>query len=32
MMGLSQGGTMTTFAAAAEPRIAAADIMGYVNP
>ena len=26
MMGLSQGGTMTTFAAAAEPRIAAADI------
>jgi len=32
MMGLSQGGTMTTFAAAAEPRIAAADIIGYVNP
>ena len=32
MMGLSQGGTMTTFAAAAEPRIKAADIMGYVNP
>jgi dienelactone hydrolase len=32
MMGLSQGGTMTTFAIAAEPRIAAADIMGYVNP
>jgi hypothetical protein len=31
MMGLSQGGTMTTFAAAVEPRIAAADIMGYVN-
>ena len=25
-------GTMTTFAAAAEPRIAAADILGYVNP
>jgi Dienelactone hydrolase family len=32
MMGLSQGGTMTTFATAAEPRIAAADIMGYINP
>ena len=32
MMGLSQGGTMTTWTAAAEPRIAAADIMGYVNP
>ncbi len=32
MMGLSQGGTMTTFAVAAEPRIKAADIMGYVNP
>jgi len=32
MMGLSQGGTMTTFATAAEPRIKAADIMGYVNP
>ena len=32
MMGLSQGGTMTTFAAAAEPRIKAADIIGYVNP
>ena len=31
MMGLSQGGTMTTFATAAEPRIKAADIMGYVN-
>lgn len=31
MMGLSQGGTMTTFATAAEPRIAAADIMGYIN-
>ena len=28
MMGLSQGGTMTTFTAAAEPRIAAADIHG----
>jgi len=32
MMGLSQGGTMTTFATAAEPRIRAADIIGYVNP
>ena len=32
MMGLSQGGTMTTFTAAVEPRIRAADIIGYVNP
>jgi hypothetical protein len=32
MMGLSQGGTMTTFATAAEPRIKVADIIGYVNP
>lgn len=32
MMGLSQGGTMTTFTAAAEPRIKAADIICYVNP
>jgi len=32
MMGLSQGGTMTTFTAAAEPRIRAADIIGYINP
>ncbi|NSW91601.1 MAG: acetylxylan esterase [Firmicutes bacterium] len=32
MMGLSQGGTMTTFATAAESRIKAADIIGYVNP
>ena len=32
MMGLSQGGTMTTFTAAVERRIKAADIMGYVNP
>lgn len=32
MMGLSQGGTMTTFTAAAEPRIKAADIISYVNP
>ena len=32
MMGLSQGGTMTTFTAALEPRIKAADIIGYVNP
>jgi len=31
MMGLSQGGTMTTFTAAAEPRIKAADIICYVN-
>lgn len=31
LMGLSQGGTMTTFTAALEPRIAAADIIGYVN-
>ena len=32
MMGLSQGGTMTTWATAAEPRIKAADIIGYLNP
>lgn len=32
MMGLSQGGVMTTFTAAAEPRIKAADISGYINP
>ncbi len=32
MMGLSQGGTMTTFTAAVDERIKAADIMGYVNP
>jgi dienelactone hydrolase len=32
MMGLSQGGTMTTFVTAAESRIKAADIIGYVNP
>ena len=32
MMGLSYGGTMTTFTAAVEPRIKAADIIGYVNP
>jgi hypothetical protein len=31
MMGLSQGGTMTTFATAVEPRIKAADIIAYVN-
>ena len=31
MMGLSGGGTMTTFTSALEPRIKAADIMGYVN-
>lgn len=32
MMGLSYGGTMTTFTAAVDPRIKAADIMGYINP
>ena len=32
MMGLSYGGTVTTFTAAIEPRIKAADIIGYVNP
>lgn len=32
MMGLSQGGTMTTFTTAAEPRIKAADIIGYGVP
>lgn len=32
MMGLSQGGTMTAWTTAAEPRIAAAQIMGYINP
>jgi dienelactone hydrolase len=32
MMGFSQGGTMTTFTSAVEPRIKAADISGYVNP
>lgn len=32
MMGLSQGGTMTTFTAAIEPRIKAADIIGYLSP
>jgi len=32
MMGLSQGGTMTTFAAAAEPRVKCADIIGYLDP
>lgn len=31
MMGLSYGGTMTTFTTAVEPRIKAANIMGYVN-
>ncbi|MFP4027394.1 MAG: alpha/beta hydrolase [Candidatus Brocadiia bacterium] len=30
MMGLSQGGTMTTFTTAVEPRIKAADIIGYM--
>ena len=32
MMGLSQGGTMTAFTTAVEPRIKAADIIGYINP
>ncbi len=32
MMGLSQGGTMTTFTTAIEPRIKAADIIGYICP
>lgn len=32
MMGLSQGGTMTTFTTAIDKRIKAADIIGYVNP
>lgn len=32
MMGLSYGGTMTTFTTAVEPRIKAANIMGFVNP
>lgn len=32
MMGLSYGGTLTTFTSAVEPRIKAADIIGYVNP
>lgn len=32
MMGLSYGGTMTAFTAALDSRIAAADIMGYINP
>ena len=32
MMGLSQGGTMTTFSSAVEPRIRAADIICYVTP
>jgi hypothetical protein len=32
MMGLSGGGTMTCFTAAVEPRIAAANICGYINP
>jgi len=32
MMGLSQGGTMTTWGVAAEPRFRCADIIGYLNP
>jgi dienelactone hydrolase len=31
MMGLSGGGTMTTFVSALDKRIKAADIMGYIN-
>ena len=31
MMGLSQGGCMTAFTSAVEPRIKAADIIGYVS-
>lgn len=32
MMGLSQGGTQTTFTTAVDSRIKAADIIGYLNP
>jgi len=32
MMGLSGGGTNTTFTSALDKRIKAADIMGYINP
>lgn len=32
MMGLSLGGTMTTFTSALDKRIRAADIVGYINP
>ena len=32
MMGLSQGGTMTTFTSAVDTRIKAADIIGYLSP
>lgn len=32
MMGMSQGGTITAFTAAVEPRIRAADVIAYVNP
>ncbi len=32
MMGLSQGGTVTCFTAAVEPRIKAADVIAYINP
>ena len=31
MMGLSQGGTMTAFTTAVEPRIKAADVIGYMG-
>lgn len=32
MMGISGGGTLTTFCAAFDRRVRAADILGYVNP
>lgn len=32
MMGMSQGGTITAFTAAVEPRIRAADVIAYINP
>lgn len=32
MMGMSQGGTVTAFTAAVEPRIRAADVIAYINP
>ncbi len=32
MMGLSQGGTQTTFSTAVEPRIKCADVIGYASP
>lgn len=32
MMGMSQGGTITAFTSAVEPRIRAADVIAYINP